>query len=61
MLLFPRDVISVFSKGEGQNFDRLPRGGGAKYEEKHMLCKNTRKSLFFLFREGKCPPPCPHK
>jgi len=34
--------MSVFSRG-GQNFDRLPRGGGAKYEIKQILCVKTQK------------------
>jgi len=31
-----RDVISVFSRGGGHNFDQLPRGG-TKYEKKLIL------------------------
>jgi len=32
-----RDVISVFSRGRGQNFDRLLWGGGAKCKKIKIL------------------------
>jgi len=43
-----------FFQGGGQNFDRLPKGGGAEYEKNKFLCATM--SLFFQFR-GPCPPP----
>jgi len=52
-----RDVISVFSRG-GQNFDRVPRTGGAKYEEeKYFVGKNTKSHYFF--NSGEQMPPLP--
>jgi len=54
--LLIREVISFFSRG-GQHFDRLPRRG--ENVKKKIVCKNTKKSLFFKIR-GANAPPAPH-
>jgi len=54
------DVISVFFRVGGHNFDRLRRGGGAKNERKKFVCAKTQKvTIFQIQGGGKCPPPCP--
>jgi len=53
-----RDVISVFSRG-GQNFDRVPRRGGAKYEEKIFCRQKHKKVTIFQIQGGGQMPPLP--
>jgi len=46
----------------GQNFDRLPRGEGTKYEKKQILCAKTQKITIFQNQGGGASfegPPCP--
>jgi len=52
-----RDVISVFSRVV-QNFDRVPMGGGAKYEKQYFVGK-TQKSHYFFNSGVQIPPPLP--
>jgi len=56
--MYTRDVISVFSRG-GHIFDRLPRGGGIKYEKYNILWAKTQKSLFSKIRGANAPPAPP--
>jgi len=42
--------------------DFLGGEAGAKYEEKKIVCKNTKESIFVKIRGGMPPfPPCPPK
>jgi len=51
-----RDVTSVFSRGGGILTDFL---GGAKYEEKTVLCAKTQKNHYFSNSEWGQMPPAP--
>jgi len=49
-----RDVISVFSRGGVQNFDRLPRGGQNMKNTK--FCKQKHQKVT-IFQNQASPPP----
>jgi len=45
---------------QGHNFDRLPRGGGAKYEEEKIVCAKHKKVTIFQIQGWQMLPPPAH-